>query len=156
VTLSDRASAGVYEDLSGPRVKECMINHFCDTRWNFEYESKLIPDDPKLLDELLVEAEARGVDVLLTTGGTGSGPRDFTPEVVASRLHKQIPGIMEHIRVKYGASNPHALLSRGVCGTMGSTVVFTLPGSVKAVDEYMSELLSVLDHLVGMMHGLGH
>jgi molybdopterin biosynthesis enzyme MoaB len=69
-------------------------------------------------------------------------------------LEKEIPGIMEQIRMKYGAEKPNALLSRGVAGTIGNSIVYTLPGSVKAVNEYMTEILKTYEHLVYMIHGL--
>lgn len=156
ITLSDRASRGEYADLSGPRICELMSQFYAQTRWHLSIETRLIPDDPQQLDDLITMALAKPFDLVITTGGTGSGPRDFTPQVVEKRLERTIPGIMEHIRVKHGATNPHALLSRSVAGVTGSTVFFTLPGSVKAVEEYMSEILKVADHLVGMMNGLGH
>ncbi len=156
VTLSDRASRGEYADLSGPRICSLLRDHFATTRWHLAIDTKLIPDDAAMLDQVISEALATPHDLVLTTGGTGAGPRDITPDVVSARLTRTIPGVMEHIRMKYGATNPHALLSRSVAGVADSTVFFTLPGSVKAVEEYMSELLKVAEHLVGMMHGLGH
>ena len=93
-------------------------------------------------------------DVVITTGGTGIGPRDITIETVRPLLDKEIPGIMEMIRIKYGQEKPNALLSRGIAGVMGQTLVYTLPGSVKAVDEYMTEILKTLQHLIYMLHGV--
>jgi molybdenum cofactor synthesis domain-containing protein len=92
--------------------------------------------------------------LVITTGGTGVGPRDITPEVVKELLDKEIPGIMEMIRMKYGAEKPNALLSRGVAGLMGNAFVYTLPGSVKAVNEYMSEITKTLKHLYLMRMGI--
>ena len=92
--------------------------------------------------------------MIVTTGGTGIGPRDITPDVVAPMLTRVIPGIMEAIRVKYGATIPSALLSRGVAGLIGSTLVYTLPGSVKAVNEYLDELFRTLNHSLLMIMGI--
>jgi molybdenum cofactor synthesis domain-containing protein len=120
----------------------------------FEIEHTIIPDDPDSLLVLLEKAKEEKVDVVFTTGGTGIGPRDFTPEVVNSLLDKEIPGIMEMIRMKYGIEKPNAYLSRGVAGVMGETLVYALPGSVKAVNEYMTEILKTLMHLFYMLHGI--
>lgn len=154
ITLSDRASSGEYEDRSGPRLREILDAHFASSGQLANYCSELIPDDPHRLEELLHKAKEELIDIVITTGGTGIGPRDFTPDVVRSQLDKEIPGIMEMIRVKYGSAKPGALLSRSVAGVMGKTLVFALPGSVKAVNEYMTEILNSLQHMVYMLHGL--
>ena len=97
-----------------------------------------------------------GADIIFTTGGTGIGPRDFTVDAVASRADKLVPGIMDHIRLLYGAKKPNALISRSICAVKGSTIIFTLPGSVKAVEEYLTEIWKVVEHMVVMLHGIGH
>ena len=154
ITLSDRAFKGEYEDRSGPRILELLDEFFEKNNLQFETEHTIIPDDPEALRTLLERAEDDQIDVVFTTGGTGVGPRDYTPDVVQDLLDKEIPGIMESIRLKYGKEKPNALLSRGVAGLMGQTFVYTLPGSVKAVNEYMEEILKTLIHLKYMLHGL--
>ncbi len=154
ITLSDRASSGEYEDVSGPRITELLETHFKITNSQSLIINRLIPDDSHRLEELLHKAKEELVDIVITTGGTGIGPRDFTPDVVKSLLDKEIPGIMEMIRMKYGAEKPAALTSRSVAGVMGKSLVFTLPGSVRAVNEYMAEISKSLMHLVYMLHGL--
>jgi len=154
ITLSDRVSKGEYEDRSGPRVVQLLEDYFSVQKGKAEIEHTIIPDDPDALRLLLERGLQEEVDVLITTGGTGIGPRDITPEVVGPMLDKEIPGVMEAIRMKYGMEKPNALLSRGVAGVMGNTLVYTLPGSVKAVNEYMEEILKTLRHLVYMLHGL--
>lgn len=154
ITLSDRASAGEYEDRSGPRIREILEAHAAKCNLDFEYFNFLLPDDPHKLEELLHRAKEELVDLVITTGGTGIGPRDFTPEVVKPLLDKEMPGIMEHVRMKYGTDKPAALLSRSVAGVMGRSLVFTLPGSVKAVNEYMAEISKSLMHMIYMLHGL--
>lgn len=154
ITLSDRAFKGEYEDLSGPRILEILEGFFEKNNLLIESEHTIIPDDPEALRTLLDRAEDNMVDAVFTTGGTGVGPRDYTPEVVKDLLDKEIPGIMEGIRLKYGMEKPNALLSRGVAGLMGQTFVYTLPGSVKAVNEYMEEILKTFKHLVFMLHSL--
>lgn len=154
ITLSDRASEGEYEDRSGPRITELMEEYFQKIGWRCEVENVLIPDDPKKLAALLDDSVSKKLDVVITTGGTGIGPKDFTPEVVKSYLDMEIPGIMELIRMKYGQEKPNALLSRGVAGVMGETLLYAIPGSVKAVNEYMAEITNTLQHLIFMLHAL--
>lgn len=153
VTLSDRAYKGEYNDLSGPAVAEQLPSFFQETGWQYSTGYRLLPDDAVLLRELLLEASEK-YNIIFTTGGTGIGPRDITVETVAPMLKKEIPGIMEFIRVKYGAAIPSALLSRGVAGLLGQSLVYTLPGSVKAVREYMTEILRTLRHTVYMQYGI--
>jgi molybdenum cofactor synthesis domain-containing protein len=154
ITLSDRASSGEYEDKSGPRIKEILETHFEFYHLKFSICNHLIPDDAHKLGDLLHKAKEELCDLVITTGGTGIGPRDFTPDVVKPLLDKEIPGIMESIRMKFGAEKPAALLSRSVAGVMGKSLIFTLPGSVRAVNEYMSEITKSLMHMVYMLHGL--
>jgi len=154
ITLSDRASAGEYEDRSGVRIRE-LIKEYCTGRnFNFYIHDALIPDDRNRLEDLLLKAKDELIDIIFTTGGTGIGPRDFTPDVVKPLLDKEIPGIMEMIRMKFGPEKPNVLASRSVAGVMGKSLIFTLPGSVKAVTEYMTEIIKSLTHLVYMLHGL--
>ncbi|RPH31805.1 MAG: MOSC domain-containing protein [Bacteroidales bacterium] len=157
ITLSDRASRGVYEDKSGPEVVRLISEYFDTLKWQFTVESTIIPDDEELLRVNLAKAKEENYDLLITTGGTGIGPRDITPDVARQMIDKEIPGIMEMIRVKYGSEKPNALLSRSVAGIMGETFVYTLPGSVKAVKEYMEEITKTLKHLFIMRMGIdGH
>jgi len=154
VTVSDRAFKKEYEDRSGPRVKELVKDFFEAGNLQYFIHEALIPDDPEKIGALLRKAKEELIDLVITTGGTGIGPRDFTPEVIQPMLDKEIPGLMDHIRLKFGADKPAALLSRSVAGVMGKSLVFTLPGSVKAVNEYMGEISKSLLHLFYMLHGL--
>jgi molybdenum cofactor synthesis domain-containing protein len=154
ITMSDRAYAGEYEDRSGPRLSELLHTFFEENKWLHEIENVVIPDDEVALSALLLDAVEQGVDFIFTTGGTGIGPRDISPEVVRSVIRKEIPGIMEMIRMKYGAEKPNALLSRAVAGSTDKTLIFALPGSVKAVNEYMEEISKSLRHMVYMLHGI--
>jgi molybdopterin adenylyltransferase len=154
ITLSDRASKGHYTDRSGPQIVSLLQKHFEGKPRNIEVNHALIPDDASSLSVMLEKSTYDEVDVIITTGGTGIGPRDITVETVKPMLDKEIPGIMEMIRVKYGTRKPNALLSRGVAGLIGDTLIYTLPGSVKAVNEYMEEILKTLEHLIYMRHGL--
>ena len=154
ITVSDRASRGDYEDKSGPRIQQLLEEFFADKRWHKQYETVLVPDDAGLIRNELTLARDEGVDVVLTTGGTGVAPRDVTPDVALGLIDRQIPGIMEHIRVKFGTEKPNALLSRSVAGVMKRSLIYTLPGSVKAVQEYMGEILLTMEHLFCVLHDL--
>jgi molybdenum cofactor synthesis domain-containing protein len=153
ITLSDRAYKGEYRDLSGPRIKEILEEFFLVQKWNSNIRIVLIPDDSDTLRKLVTDA-AMSANMIFTTGGTGIGPRDITVETIKPLLTKDIPGIMEFIRIKYGTEKPNALLSRGVAGITGKSLIFTLPGSLKAVDEYMSEIIKTLKHTVLMQLGI--
>jgi len=153
ITLSDRAHRGEYEDLSGPEVKKRISEFFETTEWTVSIENILIPDDQGMLRELIKDA-GKLKNIIITTGGTGIGPRDITVDTVIPLLDKEIPGIMELIRAKYGMEKPNALLSRGVAGITGKSLIYTLPGSVKAVDEYMTEILKTLKHTLLMQYGI--
>lgn len=153
ITLSDRASQGIYPDKSGPEIESMMLDWAESKSLHFEIERIVIGDDADLLKKHLEYAKDK-YDFIITTGGTGIGPRDITVDIAQKMLDKEIPGIMEHIRVKYGSEKPNALLSRGVAGIMGKAQVYTLPGSVKAVKEYMTEIQKTMFHLVLMMYGI--
>ena len=153
ITLSDRACRGEYEDLSGPRVKEILTAYFRDQKQAYNIVLKLIPDDPDLLRDILINAGTT-YNLIVTTGGTGIGPRDITVETVRPMLTKEIPGVMEYIRVKYGSQKPNALLSRGVAGIIGNALIYTIPGSVKAADEYLTEITKTLNHTILMQYGV--
>jgi molybdenum cofactor synthesis domain-containing protein len=153
ITLSDRASRGEYQDLSGPRIGEKLSEYLSSIGWQYNIIHNLIPDDPVILKGLLQSAGEK-YNLIFTTGGTGIGPRDITIETVVPMLSKEIPGIMEFIRIKYGTLKPNALLSRGVAGILGKALIYTLPGSLKAVEEYMDEILKTLQHTVYMQYGI--
>jgi molybdopterin adenylyltransferase len=153
ITLSDRASRGEYQDLSGPKVRERITDFFISAGWAYNIRTALIPDDSSVLKDLLRDAGNES-NIIITTGGTGIGPRDITTETVIPLLSKEIPGIMEFIRIKYGTEMPAALLSRGVAGIIGKSLIYTLPGSVRAVDEYMTEILKTLKHTIYMQYGV--
>jgi molybdopterin adenylyltransferase len=153
ITLSDRASKGEYEDLSGPRISKQVQEYFIPLNIKCTITEVLIPDDADELRDI-INVSGSNFKIIFTTGGTGIGPRDITVETIRPLLSKEIPGIMEYIRVKYGAEKPNALLSRGVAGLIGSTLVYTLPGSVRAVNEYMEEILKTLLHALQMLYGI--
>lgn len=153
ITLSDRATSGEYDDRSGPRIRE-MVSDYCSSQgWDCNITLKLIPDNGVMLSDLLIYSFVR-FNIIITTGGTGIGPKDITVDTVMPLLTKEMPGVMDYIRIKYGAENPGALLSRGVAGIAGKSLIYTLPGSVKAVEEYMTEILRTLRHTLEMQYGV--
>ncbi|MCK5850059.1 MAG: MOSC domain-containing protein [Kiritimatiellae bacterium] len=154
ITVSDRASRGDYPDKSGPRIVETLNTFFENKRWHLNIQTAIVSDDANLIRAEIEDAYNIGADAVFTTGGTGVGSRDITPDVALKLIDREIPGIMEHIRTKFGANKPNALLSRSVAGTMGQTLIYTLPGSVKAVEEYMSEILRTFEHTVFMINNL--
>jgi len=154
LTLSDRASRGEYADRSGPRTIALAKAFFLQHGYESFIENEVIPDDPVELREKLINAVNKGSDVVFTTGGTGIGLRDITPDITRALLDKEIPGIMENIRLKFGQEKPNALLSRAVAGVIGKTLVFNMPGSVKAVEEYTTEIFKSIKHMIYMLHGL--
>jgi len=154
ITLSDRASRGDYEDRSGPRVTEMLTEFFEEKEWKYKIDHMIIPDDETDLKRTLQRAESAGTDFIFTTGGTGIGARDITPDVTREWIDKEIPGIMEMIRLKYGKEKPAALLTRSLAGVKGYTFIFNMPGSVRAVNEYIPEITPHLHHLLMMIYGI--
>jgi molybdopterin adenylyltransferase len=154
ITLSDRASSGEYDDRSGPEIEKHLASYFTGLSRNFDIDRLVIPDDSRKLHNILLGARDSIVDFIFTTGSTGIGMRDIAPETVRPLLDKEIPGVMEWIRFKYGQEKPNAFLSRSIAGVMGQSLIFTLPGSVKAVKEYMTEITKMLQHMAYMLHGI--
>lgn len=152
ITMSDRASSGIYTDRSGPLVIELLETYFTSISYPVNIEHTIIGDDKDHLHNLLLNCRDKKFDIVITTGGTGISPRDITPDIVKTLLDKEIPGIMESIRMKYGEQKPAALLSRSIAGVMGHSLVFTLPGSVRAVNEYLEEITKGLKHMLYMIN----
>jgi molybdenum cofactor synthesis domain-containing protein len=154
ITLSDRAVAEVYKDTAGPLVQNLTQEFFQGRRWHLECASKLLSDDEDELSRVLEQALEDSVDIIFTIGGTGVGPRDQAPDVVARIFPKIIPGIMENIRQKYAATKPAALLSRSIAAVKNTTQIYTLPGSERAVSEYCPMISANLEHIICMLHSL--
>lgn len=152
ITLSDRASAGTYEDLSGPAIEKSLTQHFEKSRWTLACTRIVIPDEAQSLQTTIEKSNS--CDAIFTTGGTGLGPRDITPQTVRPLLDYEIPGIMEHIRLKHAERLPSALLSRSLTGKRGNSLVYCLPGSPRAVQEYMAEILKSFEHALVMTWGI--
>ncbi len=151
VTISDRVSRGEAEDRSGPKIVSMLNGFFEKKPWRVKVGTSVVSDDADRIEAELITARDAGADVIVTTGGTGVGPRDVTPDVVGRLADKTIPGVMEHIRLKFGADKPNALLSRSVAAVCGTTLVYALPGSAKAVEEYMGEIFRTLEHTILML-----
>ncbi len=153
ITVSDRASSGEYSDRSGLVIKESIETLFSSEGYKYEIYNHIIPDHRRKLKNLL-EKLFNTADLLITTGGTGIGSRDITTDTVKPFIQKDIPGIMELIRVKYGMENPNASISRSVAGIRKKTLVFCLPGSPKACKEYISEINKVMFHMFMMLYNI--
>ncbi len=153
ITLSDRAAAGHYPDRAGPRVRELLEAFLAKQSRRAEITSVLLPDDAARLREQLIAARQDGVDAVFTTGGTGVGPKDIAPKPSPASAIKPFPESWKPSASNAGRTIP-ARLSRSMAGTAGRTQIYTLPGSVRAVEEYMEEILKTVEHLVYMLHGL--
>lgn len=151
VTLSDRASAGTYADEAGPAIVQRVQAELSAV----SVAQRVLPDDPdQLRAELVRLADDEIVDLILTTGGTGLSPRDTTPEATRAVLDREIPGIAEAIRAGGLKHTPRAMLSRGIAGLRGQTIIVNLSGSPRAVGEQLDVLIPVLEHAVEMASGV--
>jgi molybdenum cofactor synthesis domain-containing protein len=151
VTASNRAAAGVYADTSGQVLAEGLHE------LGFEVEGPHVhPDDVEALTGALRAAVAGGADLVLTTGGTGLTPTDVTPEATRAVLEREAPGIAEAVR-RYGADRvPTSVLSRGLAGTAGRTLIVNLPGSTGGVRDGLAVLGPLLPHVVSQLRGGDH
>jgi molybdenum cofactor synthesis domain-containing protein len=154
ITLSDRASQGFYEDKSGPKLGYLTKEFFEKNNRKYTIDNVVIPDEGDILASEIEKGIDAKADIIYTTGGTGIGPRDITPDVVQSMLDKELTGIMELIRVKYGMEKPNALLSRGVAGVIDTCLIYTLPGNPKAIQDYTHEIFKTVNHSMLMLHGI--
>ncbi len=150
LTVSDRASRGIYADESGPEIERILREAFPAV----QVLREIVPDEPERLHAAL--ERHRAADFILTTGGTGISPRDLTPEVTAGWCDRLLPGIAEALRAESLRETPSAMLSRGVAGQKGNTIVVNFPGSLKAVRLCTRALLPVIEHALRMLRGEGH
>ncbi|OGI26944.1 MAG: molybdenum cofactor biosynthesis protein [Candidatus Melainabacteria bacterium RIFOXYA12_FULL_32_12] len=150
ITISDRASQGIYEDLSGPAIENILRENIKD----IEISRIIIPDE----EYQLIQALARfySSDFIITTGGTGLSDRDITPDVCEKYCDKPIPGIAEILRTESYKETPKAMLSRGYAGIKDKTVIINFPGSVKAVTLCTRILIPIMDHALKMLNNEGH
>jgi molybdenum cofactor synthesis domain-containing protein len=147
LTASDRSAKGERPDLSGPALAELVKSQ----GWTVVRQA-IQPDDLVALRETLAIWADRGdVDIILVTGGTGFAPRDVTPEATRAVIDREAPGLAEVMRAASLQVTPHAMLSRGVCGIRGKTIIVNLPGSPKAAVENLQVILPVLPHAVELL-----
>jgi molybdopterin adenylyltransferase len=146
LTVSDGVDMGTREDKSGDLLDELLAGE------GFEVVRKVVPDERAAIAEAIEEL-ARESRVVLTTGGTGVGPRDVTPEATASVLERSAPGIAEAIRADSIAKTPHGLLGRGLAGVLGQTLVVNLPGSTGGVRDGFAVLQPALEHALHLLAG---
>jgi molybdopterin adenylyltransferase len=150
LTISDRAAQGIYADESGALLRQQVAERLGWTVARY----RVVPDEVEAIQQTLrAWCDEEGVDLILTTGGTGLGPRDLTPEATRPLLEREAPGIAEALRFYGLQRTPFAMLSRGVAGIRGRTLIINLPGSPRAVQEAMEVLAPVLPHALAMARG---
>ncbi|HKW59293.1 MAG TPA: MogA/MoaB family molybdenum cofactor biosynthesis protein [Candidatus Dormibacteraeota bacterium] len=148
ITVSDGVSAGTREDLSGPALENLLRNA------QFEVSGpEVVPDDHQRICDALVAAVVAGSDLVLTTGGTGLGPRDVTPQATSMLIDYEVPGIAELMRRAGAATTPMAALSRGLAGVRGQSLILNVPGSMRGATESLEAVLPVLAHAMQLLHG---
>ncbi len=149
VTISDRSYRGEREDLSGPTLWQLL------TEAGFHVVAgHILPDEAPLISDLLVRlADDEGVDLIVTTGGTGPAPRDVTPEATLAVIQREMPGLAELLRWDGYRRTPCAVLARGVAGIRGQTLIINLPGNPRAVREGMEVLAPLLEPTIRLIHG---
>jgi molybdopterin adenylyltransferase len=149
ITVSDACSRGEREDTSGEALVQLLASLGAEI-----VEHKVVSDDLDPLVQSLTEyAQRDDVNLIITTGGTGLGPRDNTPEATQRVIEREAPGIAEAIRVESLKATPMAMLSRGVCGVRSGTLIINLPGSPKAVRESFAVIAPVLSHALDLLAG---
>ena len=149
ITLSDRASAGIYVDRSGPAIEQFFSERIAG---EIEWQRVVIPDNQNEIEAALRQlCDEKKCALVVTTGGTGPSPRDVTPEATRAVIEREIPGFGEIMRVQSFAKVPTSILSRSVAGTRGSTLIVNLPGSPRAIGEclplVLPAIVECLDHL---------
>lgn len=148
LTISDSASKGLREDTSGENIRT-MVTQLPEVVIS---AGAIIPDERELIEGTLREwCDDKQLNLILTTGGTGLAPRDITPEATKAVIEREAPGIAEAMRAASLQQTPFGMLSRGVAGTRGRTLIINLPGSPKAVKECLEVILPVLFHAINLL-----
>ena len=151
LTASDRASAGDYEDLSGPAI-EGFLEEALTSPW--EVVRRLVPDDREQIEQALTELiDTEGCSVVVTTGGTGPAPRDVTPEATEAVCERMLPGFGEQMRAISLRHVPTAVLSRQTAGIRGSSLILNLPGSPRSIREILDEIFAAVPYCVDLIGG---
>ena len=145
--ISDRGSRGEYEDHSGPLMAKIISQQ---TTWQISQRT-IIPDDFETIVQTLLDWYEVGINLILTSGGTGFSPRDVTPEATRRVIEREAPGLMEAVRADSLKITRHAMLSRAVAGIRGQTLIINMPGNPKAVQENLDFLLPVLPHALELL-----
>lgn len=149
ITVSDKGAAGLREDLSGPLLQEMLRKMGAET-----VHYAIVPDEEEQIRELLARlADHEDVELIISTGGTGPAPRDVTPEATRKVIEREMPGLAEVVRMEGYRKTPLAVISRGIAGIRGRTLIINLPGSPQAVREAMEVLAPVLPHALQMLRG---
>ncbi len=147
LTVSDRSAHGQRPDASGPALSEKILS----MGWQVP-QAGLVPDDLRAIQDILTTwVDELELDVILTTGGTGFAPRDITPEATQAVIERPAPGLAEAMRAASLQVTPHAMLSRGLAGIRGDTLIVNLPGSPRAALENLEVILPVLPHAVQLL-----
>jgi molybdopterin adenylyltransferase len=149
VTISDRASAGVYEDLGGP----ALVNQAKQFGWNVQAEV-IVPDEISRIQEVIQALAAQGCQVVLTTGGTGIAPRDRTPEAVRAIMRVELPGFGEIMRAESMKLTPNAILSRSLAAIVDRSLVIVLPGKPAGAIDCLKFVAAAIPHAVKVAQGL--
>lgn len=151
VVLSDRASAGVYEDRSGPAIRD-TLNAYLTSPWTEHY--RLIPDDRPTIEQTLIElADVTGCALILTSGGTGPAPRDVTPEATRAVCERELDGFGELMRTASLREVPTAILSRQIAGTRGRTLIINMPGKPSAIRTCLDAVFPAVPYCIDLMGG---
>ena len=148
LTVSDRSAQAERPDLSGPALVELITAQ----GWTVGRTAIVADDLPALRKVLSDWADGAGLDVILTTGGTGFSPRDVTPEATRLVIDREAPGLVEAMRLESLKITPHAMLSRAVAGMRGKVLIINLPGSPRAAMQNLQVILPVLPHAVELLH----
>ena len=151
LTLSDRASAGIYEDLSGKAIIN-TLNEYLTSEWEPVYE--VIPDDRELIEESLKDmADTQECCLIVTTGGTGPDPKDLTPEATEAVCERMMPGFGELMRQVSLQYVPTAILSRQTAGIRGKSLIINLPGKPKSIRECLDAVFPAVPYCIDLIHG---
>ena len=151
LTASDRASAGDYDDLSGPAIVS-FLEQALTSPW--EVVRRLVPDEREQIEQVLTElVDFEGCSVVVTTGGTGPAPRDVTPEATEAVCERMLPGFGEQMRAISLRHVPTAILSRQTAGIRGSSLILNLPGSPRSIREILDEIFSAVPYCVDLIGG---